>query len=262
MAELFRKVAKKYAEARPTYPPELFQFISSKTPHHDLVWDVGTGSGQAAVSLAELYKEVVATDTSPEQLAFAPKLPNIRYVRTPAAVSLDGLQRDVAPPSTVDLITVAQALHWFHLPTFYAQARNLLRGPHGVLAAWCYTVPRVNAAVDSILGRVYTEAGPFWAPERRTVEDELRNIDFPFDPVDGEEHTGPFEFSAESKMDLEAYLTYIRSWSAYQTAREKGLELLSDGVISDLERAWGGDGAAVKVLRYPIFLRIGKVRAH
>ncbi|XP_038988855.1 putative methyltransferase DDB_G0268948 [Phoenix dactylifera] len=262
MAELFRKQAKNYAEARPGYPAELFQFIASKTPNHDLAWDVGTGSGQAAVSLAKIYKSVVGSDTSREQLAFAPELPNVRYVQTPATISLPDLQRDVAAPSTVDLITVAQAVHWFHLPTFYAQARHLLRGPHGVLAAWCYTVPRVDPPVDSVFSRLYTESGPFWAPQRRTVDDELRSIDFPFDPVEGEAHTGPFEFMEEREMDLETYLTYIRSWSAYQTAREKAVELLSDGVVTDLERAWGGDGKVVKLVRYPIFLRIGKVRTY
>ncbi|KAG1371435.1 putative methyltransferase [Cocos nucifera] len=261
MAELFRKQANDYAEARPSYPPELFQFIASKTPNHDLAWDVGTGSGQAAVSLAKIYKNVVATDASREQLAFAPKLPNIRYVHTPATVSLPDLQQDVAAPSTVDLITVAQALHWFHLPTFYDQARHLLRGPHGVLAAWCYNLPRVDPTVDSVRSRLYADSGPFWAPQRRTVDDEFRSIDFPFDPVEGEGHTGPFEFVEEREMDLEMYLTYIRSWSAYQTAREKGAELLSEGVVSDLEKAWGGDGKAVKVVRFPIFLRIGKARA-
>ena len=52
MAELFTEQAKQYSEARPSYPPELFQFIASKTPDRDLVWDVGTGSGQAAVSVS------------------------------------------------------------------------------------------------------------------------------------------------------------------------------------------------------------------
>ena len=52
MAELFVKQAKQYAEARPDYPEELFEFIASKTPSHDLAWDVGTGSGQAAGSVS------------------------------------------------------------------------------------------------------------------------------------------------------------------------------------------------------------------
>jgi len=54
MAELFVNQAKQYAETRPSYPQELFQFIASKTPAHDLVWDVGTGSGQAVRSVSSL----------------------------------------------------------------------------------------------------------------------------------------------------------------------------------------------------------------
>ncbi|XP_020085899.1 putative methyltransferase DDB_G0268948 [Ananas comosus] len=260
MAELFRKQAEKYAEARPTYPPELFQFIASKTARHDLCWDVGTGSGQAAVSLAELYKSVVGTDTSAEQLAYAPRVANVRYVHTGPTPSLPFLHGHVAAPSTVDLITVAQAFHWLDPASFHAQARSLLRPAHGVLAAWCYTVPTVDPAVDSVRRRLYAESGPYWAPERRLVDEEYRNVEFPVDPVQGEEGTGPFEFVSEREMDLGAYLTYIRSWSAYQTAQEKGVELLTESTVGDLVEAWGGNPEAVKVVKFPIFLRIGRVR--
>jgi hypothetical protein len=92
------------------------------------------------------------------------------------------------------------------------------------------------------------------------VDDEYRSVDFPFDPVDGEAHTGPFEFSTERRMDLGDYLTYITSWSAYQTAKEKGVEMLDEDTVKDFAAAWGGDRDEVKTVRYPIFLRIGKVR--
>lgn len=52
MAEFFVKQAEVYAEGRPNYPAELFEFIASKTPSHDVAWDVGTGSGQAARSVS------------------------------------------------------------------------------------------------------------------------------------------------------------------------------------------------------------------
>ena len=55
MADLFIKQAKQYAETRPDYPKELFEFIASKTPDHDLAWDVGTGNGQAAQSVSPLF---------------------------------------------------------------------------------------------------------------------------------------------------------------------------------------------------------------
>ncbi|XP_040376030.1 putative methyltransferase DDB_G0268948 [Oryza brachyantha] len=272
MANLFLKQAKQYAATRPAYPPELFDFIASKTARRDLAWDVGSGSGQAIPPLAKLYKEVVATDTSAQQLSYAPRLPNVRYVHTPPDLPLAGIHSAVAPPGSVDLVTVAQAFHWLDLPRFYEQVRSVLRAAAappglrragaGVLAAWCYTEPCVDGggAVDDAFWRLYSGSQPYWAPNRRLVDDRYAGVDFLFDPVDGETHTGPFEFSTERRMDLDDYLTYITSWSAYQTAKEKGVELLDEATVRGFAEAWGGDRAVVKTVRYPVFLRIGKVR--
>ncbi|PIA45497.1 hypothetical protein AQUCO_01700788v1 [Aquilegia coerulea] len=259
MADLFIKQAKEYQQTRPSYTPELLQFITSKTPNHDLVWDVGCGSGQAAILLAGVYKNVVGTDTSEQQLSYASKLPNIRYVQTPPNMPLSDLEHKVAAQETVDLVTVAQALHWFDLPTFYEQVKWVLKKPNGILAVWCYISPTVNEAVDTVFLKLYKASGPYWDQARKVVDDRYRNIDFPFEPVDGMDHTGPFEFVTERTMDLDDYLTYIRSWSAYQTAKTKGIELLSEDVIQNFERAWALEDGNQKVVRYPVFLRIGKV---
>lgn len=260
MAELYLKQAKQYAQSRPNYPPELFHFIASKTPSHDLAWDVGTGSGQAARSLAGIYKNVIATDTSPKQLEFAPNLPNVRYQHTSAHMSIPELEQNVAAQARVDLINVAQALHWFDIPTFYQQAKWVLKKPHGVIAAWCYTLPEVNERLDPINRRVYlVDAKPYWNPGRNLVIDKYRSIEFPFEPVDGLDDTGPFEFKTELVMDLNDYLCYITSTHAYQTAKDLGVELLSDNVREEFKRAWNEDGNAQKVATFPIYLRIGKV---
>lgn len=257
---MFHKQADHYVQTRPTYPDNLFKFISSNTPVHHLVWDVGTGSGQAAKALAEIYKNVVGTDTSQKQLDHAPNLPNVRYQCTPPIMSDQELHRLIAGPSTVDLVTIAQALHWFDLPTFYHQVKLVLKKPHGVVAAWCYTIPKVNDTVDSIFTQFYkVDSDPYWDPARKLVDDEYRTIDFPFEAVEGVDGTGPFEFRTERVMDLDGFFTYIRSWSAYQTAKEKGVELLSEDVVDNFRRAWDEDGQDKKVVISPVFLRIGKV---
>ncbi|XP_059651104.1 uncharacterized protein LOC132298751 [Cornus florida] len=260
MANLYLKQAKLYSKSRPGYPQALFQFIASKTPKHDLAWDVGTGSGQAAKSLAGIYKNVIGTDTSQKQLDFATKLPNVRYQYTPPNMSIAELEHCVAARASVDVVTVAQALHWFHLPTFYKQVNTVLKKPHGVIAAWTYTVPEVNDTIDSIFRRLYfDESRPYCTPGRELIADKYRSIDFPFEPVDGADHTGPFEFKTERLMDLEEYLAYKKSGSAYQTALEKGVELLKDDVIDEFKRAWCEDGNDRKVVKFPVYLRIGKV---
>ncbi|KAJ7942412.1 S-adenosylmethionine-dependent methyltransferase [Quillaja saponaria] len=260
MAELFVKQAKQYADTRPSYPPELFQFIASKTPSQHLAWDVGTGSGQAAQSLAEIYNKVIATDTSEKQLEYATKLPNVLYKQTPPTMSMTEIEKKVSPQSSIDLVIIAQALHWFDHPTFYQQVKWILKKPHGVIAAWCYTIPRVNEKINTVLDRLYyIDSKPFWDPARKLVENEYRSIDFPFEPVDGADHTGPFEFVTKKVMDSDDFLRYIRSWSAYQTAKEKGVELLRNDVVEEFQSAWNEGGDGQKVVEFPIFLRIGRV---
>ncbi|GFP92900.1 putative methyltransferase ddb_g0268948 [Phtheirospermum japonicum] len=255
MAELFVKQAKQYSEGRPSYPQDLFNFIASKTPSHDLAWDVGTGSSRGGYQLASIYKNVIATDTSPKQLEFAAKLPNITYKCTSPIMSMSELQEKIG----VDLVTIAQAMHWFDLPKFYEQVKWVLKKPNGVIAAWCYTLPEVSPTVDSVFQRYYTvDTSPFWEPARKLVDKKYETIDFPFEAVDGVEHNGPFRFSSEKVMDLEGFFTYLRSWSAYQTAKEKGVELLTDDVVEGLKRAWNEDGKTEKIVRYPVYLRIGK----
>ncbi|KAK1422025.1 hypothetical protein QVD17_24866 [Tagetes erecta] len=260
MAEGFVKQAKQYSEARPRYPPEMFDFIASKTPCHDVAWDVGTGNGQAATSLVSIYKSVVATDTSKKQLEFAPKLSNIRYECTSPNMSMSELEEKIGPESSVDLVTVAQALQWFDLDTFYNQVKWILKKPSGVIAVWCYTLPNIDDEVDLVLQKSYMESKSYLVGlAREMIEDKFANIKFPFDPVAGCDHTGPFEFQTKKLMTLDELFTFIRSASPYQTAREQGVELLNDGVIEEFKRAWKEDANCQKNVVFPVYLRIGKL---
>ena len=210
------------------------------------------------LQLAAIYKNVIGTDASEKQLEFAAKLPNVRYQHTPSIMSMAELEQKVAPQGTVDLVTIAQALHWFDRPTFYEQVKWVLKKPHGVIAAWTYNVPRVSDEVDKVFDQFYfDDLGPYWDSARKLVEENYRSIDFPFQPVDGVDHTGPFEFVSETVMDLDQYLTYIRSGSAYQTAKDKGVELLGEDLVEKFKLAWGNAGR--RVAKFPINLRIGRV---
>ncbi|KAL8217845.1 hypothetical protein R6Q57_021218 [Mikania cordata] len=258
MANLFLKQAKQYSDSRPGYPQQLFDFLASKTPCHDAVWDVGTGSGQAVTTLASIYKRVIGTDTSKKQLEFAPDLPNVRYELTSSKITMSELKEKIGTESSLDLVTAAQALHWFDHDTFYNQVKWILKKPNGVIASWCYTIPEIDEQFDPVFRKFYSESKPYWDSLRGLVDDKYTSIQFPFDPVDGCDHTGPFEFQTKKLMNLGEFLTYIRSWSAYQTAKEKGVELLNDGVIESFTNAWKGDDNGLKSVTYPVYLRIGK----
>jgi ubiquinone/menaquinone biosynthesis C-methylase UbiE len=122
----FSEVAARYAEFRPSYPAELFAWLASLCKEHEAAWDCATGSGQATAGLAAHFRQIIATDASAEQIAHAGAPGNVIFrVATTEASGLDA--------RSVDLVSVAQAAHWFELPRFFAEARRVLK-PGGVLA--------------------------------------------------------------------------------------------------------------------------------
>jgi len=264
-AGLFDRQAREYANARPQYPSQLFSFIARHTPHRRLAWDVGTGSGQAALALSEIYERVIATDVSEQQISHAPRRPNITYAVTPRAMSLEELGSTVGEEGSVDLVTVAQALHWFDLHTFYGHVKHVLRKPGGVFAAWCYREPVVNPSVDRVFDDLYRASAPFWDPARQIVDDEYATLSFPFRSVvqEGSEEeeltTDPIKFWAKKEMGLDGYMTYLRSWSAYQTAKAAGVDLLDEQTVGRFKDAWAEIHEDVKTVSWPVFLRIGVV---
>ena len=128
----FQGVTQHYLNHRPSYPAALFDWLAQRCSQHELAWDCGTGNGQAAVSLAQHFQRVLATDASAAQIAAATAHERVEYRLAPAEKS--GLE-----PASVDLLIVAQALHWFDLERFYAEARRVLK-PTGIVAVWCYGI--------------------------------------------------------------------------------------------------------------------------
>lgn len=240
----FAPVSGAYADFRPTYPPALFDWLAAVAPGRGLVWDCACGSGQASVDLADRFERVAATDASAAQLEGAARHPQIEYRQAPAEMS--GL-----PDASVDLITVAQALHWFDLPAFYAEARRVLR-PGGVLAVWSYGVQTVEGdAVDALVQHFYREVvGPYWPPERVLVEQGYRTLDFPFAEF------APPAFEMTAHWPLSRLLGYFRSWSAtgrYIKARGEDPVV---GLAEALASLWG-DPEAGRQVAWPLALRVG-----
>jgi len=236
-----------YSRYRPgSYPAALFKALAALAPDRECVWDCATGNGQAALGLAELFARVEATDASDKQIAAALPHPKIRYTVAPAEQS--GLS-----DKSVALITVAQALHWFDLPKFYAEVRRVAK-PEAVLACCCYMRCSVNPGVDAATERLYNGilGDAYWPPERKHVERGYRDLDFPFTEI-----TLP-AFNMEVQWTLEAYVGYLRSWSATQAYIKKNgkdpLELVGD----ELLQAWGDPAATCPVL-WPMTIRAGWV---
>ena len=242
----FSKRAADYSKFRPRYPQELFEYLGRIAPGRQLAWDCATGNGQAAVGLASVFDRVIATDASEKQIANAQSHKVVEYRVAPAENS--GIE-----PETIDLIVVAQALHWFDLDCFYAEARRVLK-PDGVLAASAYNLLHVERAIDAVVNRYYYEVvGFFWPPERKFVE-QFADLPFPFHKVD----VPKFEMTA--RWNLDHLIGYLRTWSSTQRfIAAKGSDPLEQ-IRKDLTAAWGDANQTRRVV-WPLSLRVGvKIR--
>lgn len=232
-----------YSRYRPEYPSTLFRFLAGQAKQHELAWDCATGNGQAALGLSPYFDAIIATDASTAQLENASRADNITYRVAPAEQS--GLEDE-----SVDLVTVAQALHWFDLDAFYAEVKRVLK-PGGIIAAWSYNLLQCSPEVDTQIKRLYTEiVGPYWPPERAHIETGYRNLPFPFD-----EQQAP-KLIMQTNWNLEQLLGYLSTWSAAQRyLKEHGSDPLSL-IEKELTEAWG-DSQQRRLLRWPLKLRWG-----
>lgn len=240
----FSRQAREYARFRPDYPLALVEWLATCAPGRALALDLATGNGQAAVDLARHFERVLASDASASQLAHARSHPRVQYLRHAA-------ERLPYRDACADLLTVAQAAHWFDFERFWREVRRVLR-PGGACALWTYEKFRVDADVDARVDAFYDGViGPYWPPERRHVEQGYRSLPFPL-----AELAAP-PFVLESDWTLDTVIAYLGTWSAVQRYREaRGADPLP-ALQENLRRIW--PGGEPRRLRWPIHLRIGHV---
>lgn len=231
-----------YAQFRPTYPAELATYLAELPVSRELAVDVGCGNGQLTVQLAEDFPAVIGADLSAEQLAHAQPHPRVRYVCARAD------ELPVADGST-DLVTSAQAAHWFDLPRFYSEVRRVA-APGAVLALITYGRQELDDELNALFQTFYRDdIGPFWPPERRLVDEGYRTLDFPFDEID----TPSLEIRTD--FDLAGLLGYVATWSATRRAEESGRIDILERFARHMTEAWG-DPHTKRPARWPISLRV------
>lgn len=243
MKDLFSSQSKIYAAFRPTYPKELYQFIFKHVNEKTAAWDCATGNGQVAQYLATSFKEVYATDISQQQLDHAVKEKNIFYSQSPA-------EQTPFRDNQFDLITVAQALHWFDRDLFYDEAIRVGK-PGSILAIWGYGLMRVDPIIDPLIMEFYNETvGPYWDDARRIVEQAYQTISFPFREVHAP------DFSINVQWTLEQLSGYFTSWSATQKyMNSKGNDPVPP-FMKHLQKHWRDSAMTIS---FPIFSRIGYI---
>jgi ubiquinone/menaquinone biosynthesis C-methylase UbiE len=200
--DYFSKQSDVYLSARPTYPDELFVYLASLAPSTETCWDCATGNGQAAISLAGYFKQVIATDGSPRQIANAIPAPNIEY--RVATAENSGIATN-----SIDLITVATAAHWFNHEEFYREAARVAK-PNGILAVWTYSEAFISPEIDKLMQWfMYDFLHDYWPDGREYVRNKYQTLPFPFKTIPSP------NFYCHRVWTKAQWLNYVKSWSSY-----------------------------------------------
>lgn len=241
--DLFSIQAKDYAKYRPTYPPELFLFLSTLPKYRNKVWDVGTGNGQAAVELSKFFENVYATDPSAKQIDEAVHAPNIFY-KVEAA--------ETPSVHDINLITVAQAFHWFKHDQF-ADACRRVTTDGSYLVVWSYAICSITPEIDRAVEHLYNGIlGPFWEKERKLVENGYSTIVLPFKEIT------PPKIDMAMDWSYEQFSGYLKTWSALQTYLKTNSTEKIEAAFADIQSAWGS--AERRKITWPMNIRIWSIK--
>jgi SAM-dependent methyltransferase len=138
----FARSAEAYEEGRPGYPPAALEPL--RLAPGVTVLDLAAGTGKLTRALAGSEATVIAVEPVAEMRAALPG----------SVTALDGTAEAIPlEAGSVDLVTVAQAFHWFDGPAALAEIHRVLR-PGGRLAVlWNRRVEAdaVNGAIEALI---------------------------------------------------------------------------------------------------------------
>ena len=244
MKDNFSVHARDYAQYRPDYPRELFEFILGLVKEKKIAWDCATGNGQSAKILAANFDTVYATDISQKQIDHAIDLPNVFYSVQPA-------EKTDFPDNYFDLVTVAQALHWFEFDKFYREVNRTLVND-GIIATWMYGLLEISPAINEIIHDKLYEGilGQYWDEERKHVDQAYRSIPFPF-----EEIQAPI-FTRQVNWTIGELHGYLETWSAVQKFISKNNYSPVTGIIEEIARHWKGETMSMD---FKMHMKVGRI---
>ncbi|MCF0058121.1 class I SAM-dependent methyltransferase [Dyadobacter sp. CY356] len=246
MKDNFSNHSKEYSVFRPTYPDEAIEFILNLVNNRGSVWDCGTGNGQLAGKLSPFFQEVFATDISENQIRNAVKKDNIVY-------EVVGAENVTFKENSFDLITVAQAIHWFDFDKFYEKVVQTLKAD-GIISVIGYNLMTIDEESDKIIRHLYADilGDKYWDKERKYLDEQYKTIPFPFQEV-----STP-AFSQKVNWNLDELIGYLNTWSAVQHFIKANGTNPVDDVRMAFEEIWGKEKQ--KEVTFPTLLRIGKLK--
>lgn len=245
--DYFSGVSSSYRDFRPHYPKALFEHLADIAPSRSTAWDCATGNGQAARMLAQQFDRVIATDASENQIRNAETVDGVTY-------SVAAAESTAIEPRSIDLVSVAQALHWFDLKAFEQEVRRVCK-PNGVLAVWSYALLQSTPTVDAVIEKLYDGVlGDYWTEERRIVEQGYKDVTLSFKALESP------SFAMRAEWSLAHMLGYISTWSAAKRYEERNGNDPVLLIAEELADAWGDSRSQLKV-RWPLTVKLWHINS-
>ncbi|CAG8496778.1 15843_t:CDS:2 [Dentiscutata heterogama] len=249
-----------YNAYRPTYPSQLYSKVydyhASHSSSFSTALDIATGTGYVAKELSKKFQQVYATDISPVMLSSAYRSSNIQY-SVSTAEDLSQFQ-----DSTIDLVTVGQALHWFDREKFFKEVWRVLK-QSGTLAFWGYSYNVIDGyptATKKFMKLGVETFGDYWDPGRLVVDNMYKEVVIPdklfrniiwkryeFDEKEGQMSNGESLLSEE--WSVERFKNYIK----YQRENQK-VEDPIDKLFEELEKEEGWKDDQILKISWPLVL--------
>jgi SAM-dependent methyltransferase len=240
----FSKQSDQYAEHRPRYPKGIFQYLVGLCGEREHAWDCGCGNGQASLQLSKYFSNVIATDVSESQIENALSMPNVTFRCEPSeSTSITG--------GSVNLVVVAQALHWFDFEQFFEEVHRVCK-PNGLFSAVTYNLCRVNDAVDQVIDDLYWDTlQGYWPDRRKYVDSAYSDIDFPFEML-------PVKvFDMRLDWPVQQFIAYLKTWSGVKAYEEKNRVNPIDEIEHQIIDAWSADN--VISVNWPVTVVAGRM---
>lgn len=225
--------ASNYAKYRPVYPQSLYDTVIQYRNKHTtdplkLIVDFGCGTGQATKELVKYGEKVVGVDPSEVMLNQARE--EVPAKNVDFKQGNDKTLASLFAPSSVDLLTVAEAAHWFKYPEFWDQVAAMLK-PGGLVAIWAYyTFSFVDYPVvgDIIMnyGEAANRCGPYWDPGHPILVEEYKPV---VDSIPKDKFTNIYYHTNDNKQSrpeehfelvkenvpVKAMIALLKTWSPY-----------------------------------------------
>ena len=219
-----------YSKFRPSPPESLIEYLVARVQGSpswsgkkgSVAADIGCGTGQCTQPLSPYFEFVYGMDVSEAQVNEAVRMnqwSNVQYQVSPAETT-------ALSNNSINLITAAQAFHWFKHDLFYQEVKRILK-PNGILGLICYEVPNVllekdtdgTTTLDGLKFLVKNfrddfarseKTKKYWRHEANSIENQYSSYELPL--VDIEKK----QFIKLVPLVAADVVGYIESWSCVQ----------------------------------------------